>query len=121
MGTERELTINEIVKINSALGLITDQQLPFKLSFKIGRLKSVVEQIAQLYEEKRVELIKTKYSTDKENPKVPEKRVDEFLKELDKVGQEKDTIKIPELKIEEFEGVKVSPKFFILIGDYITE
>lgn len=124
MGEEKTIKLEKVIELNQALDLVIDNtNLPGRLSYKLGRLKSRAEIVGQKFDEIRTRMIREKYGMRLDNGdyKVPQERMIEFNHAIQEVLAVDETIRIPEFSFEEFEQVPgISPRFFALFAQYFT-
>lgn len=119
-----KLKVSKILQIYQALKEFDGKAIPFKLSFRLGRLEDKIRPIVERYDKINIELITTKYGTPVEGKEgqysVPADKMEELSKEVTPILDQDEDIDFT-IKLELFEGVNVSKDFFIALGDLVTE
>lgn len=123
------LRLEQIMEINFGTELISNTNLPGKLSYKIGRLKNNVSNIQKVYEDSKNELIK-KYGKEVEGQwkiEPDDPAMSKYVKEHNQILQEVDEIKVPEMKISEFkdpstgEWLQLTSQFFACMCHVVSD
>lgn len=121
------MPLSEVLRMRQTIEAIKARgaQLPFKVSYRLGRLNSRLEKIAADYEKVRVEMVK-KYGEEDEKGDLQvspqSEQYPEFAAELTQLLETQETIRIPSFQLEEFEESKGLPvEFFEVFGEYIAE
>jgi len=111
-----KLKLVEAVQGFNALQRIGIEKMPIKLAYTIQRNMRLLEADVRAYEEKRVDLIKTKYGVkdEEDNFKVPPKRFDAFQKQLNQLGQVEIEVAIQTIPMEDV-TFNISPNDLIFL------
>lgn len=98
-----KLTLTKAALGFIALQKIGTEKLPIKQAYNLQRNMRILEPDAKAYDEKRVELIKTKYGTEDEatgNWSIANKQMEAFNKELEELGSEEVELDIHTIVME---------------------
>lgn len=126
MGNEQQLTVQQCVEVNQAIGMITSNgnlNLSVMARYRLARLHSRVSKVAETYEESHRKMIVEKYGVadGKGNFSVPKEKYEAYQNEAFMLLAEKEMIQVPELPFSFFEHEEIPYEFFRLMGDLITE
>lgn len=112
MGTEKELSLRDILDIHAVTKSIEEQDLPFGFGYRIGRLFDRVEKPVKRFTERKEQLIIKKYGTkdEKGNYNIVEREkqnaFNEELKEM--MMNEKEAIKVPDFEWKDIQEIEKS-------------
>jgi len=115
------MKLKELVKSHEVLKKLANQEMPIRVSFKIGVFLKEAEKYLQSYEEERMKLFEM-YGEEKSEGElvVPEEHRSDFLQKMSELGEESIDIKCPELDLDNLVDVKLSPQDIVLI-DFLFE
>ena len=108
-----KLTLKDIKDAESALTRILMSPIEFKLAYRLNKItKKFITEIKRI-EEKRVELVETKYGVKKEGTtgfSVPSEKMDDFVKEFTEYLEQESDINIQPIPYEIIDksGIKIS-------------
>lgn len=111
-----KLTIGEIFRLNEGCKSIMSEKMPSKTSYWVGRLADKLEPIINRANK---ELDKYRYQVDDTEKEAKEAKFQEVANTLFEDSEELDYTKT--FSVDDFEGVSVTPIFWILIKPVLTE
>jgi hypothetical protein len=104
-----KLKLSEIVIGIHALQRIGNEKLPIQIAYNLQRNMRLMQPEAQQYDDKRVELIKTKYGVEKDgNWTVPPDNLTEFQAEMNDLGSVEVDIDVHTINLDEVSDVMIS-------------
>lgn len=105
------LKLKQLVDNVGALKDLSQTKLPIKISFRVSKLISQVQNELEIYEKQRVEIVK---KLGEENPdgswQVKVENMPEYNKEVETLGDVDVTIDFEKIKIDELGQIIIEPK-----------
>ena len=97
-----KITLENAVLGYRALQNIGSERLPIKLAYTLQRNMRILEPDVKQYEEKRLELVKTKYGVkdEDENWSIPPAKISAFTKQLELLGSVEIDLDIRTIELE---------------------
>jgi hypothetical protein len=107
---EMKITLEQAVVGFNALQRVGNEKLPIKLAYNLQRNMRILQPDVKAYEEKRIELIKTKYGVKdgQDNWSVQPEKVSAFGKQLEALGSVELELDIHTIDIESV-NMNISP------------
>ena len=118
-----KLSVSQIVNSVPVLNKLKDEQLPVKLSYRVGRILEKFAKEYNLFEDTRLSLVK-KYGVENTdgNFEVAEDKRSQFFKDLSDVLQEEVELSIPLIPLEMFPNSSlITPQDMVYISFLIEE
>jgi hypothetical protein len=119
-----KITINEALVIEKVLVDNKDVKFPAKTSYYLKRLGDKLSPITKQFEQTKNDLVINKYGIqeEKDTYRVPEEKMEDYIKELNELLVQKETIDFSyKFKIEDFDGVELPVTFFVVLEKFIEE
>jgi hypothetical protein len=121
--TDKSINLEQLIGIQKALKSVVNQNLPARTSYKVSMLIKTLSPHIEEYIEQQKNIATRHGNLNEETGNydfTPEsaKKVEEEIRELlDTVVD----VKIPHFKVSDFETAKISPEFFLNMGEFIEE
>lgn len=119
-----KIKLGEVTMIQQGLMTLVNQQLPVKLSYKLGKLIKIVDDEVQEIENKRIELVK-KYGVKNEEDntiKVPDDKQDGFMQEYTDLLNLEIDVTFEPISISELpDDLKITPQQLIYLENVVLK
>jgi hypothetical protein len=106
-----KLKLSDIVGAVISLRTLGAEKMPIRLAYNIQRNIRLLAVEAATYERMRQDLVKHKYGEETEDKsfKVPDEKMDDFVAEMNKLGEEEVELDVHTVNFADLADIKVSP------------